>query len=237
MAPDFFTVHPVESAAPEEDVLLLDYSFLSTVPEATLRVPTYSRWVERQDQRPAYEYMAKLLRLLLWQRSGLRLVLKSPHHLEFLDTLFDVFPGVKIIWTHRDPCRALASFCSMICHGRGVFSDSVNPGEVGRDWSRKVERMVARAMASRERAAPGTFLDVSYYDLLEDPVAEIARIYDFMGIDLSCRVMAAVERALEENVRFRYGRHIYRLGDFGLNEREVERSFAGYRARFGIRRE
>ena len=39
MAPDFFAIHPVEAGAPEEDVLLLDYAFLSTVPEATLRVP------------------------------------------------------------------------------------------------------------------------------------------------------------------------------------------------------
>ncbi len=50
MAPDFFAIHPVEADAPEEDVLLLDYSFLSTVPEATLRVPTYAHWLEQQDR-------------------------------------------------------------------------------------------------------------------------------------------------------------------------------------------
>ncbi len=70
MAPDFFAIHPVEARAPEEDVLLLDYAFRSTVPEATLRVPTYARWLEDPDQRPAYRRMATLMRALSAQRGA-----------------------------------------------------------------------------------------------------------------------------------------------------------------------
>ncbi|MCA9646707.1 MAG: sulfotransferase, partial [Myxococcales bacterium] len=35
LSPAFFAIHPVEAEAPEEEVLLLDYSFRSTVAEAT----------------------------------------------------------------------------------------------------------------------------------------------------------------------------------------------------------
>ncbi len=64
MAPGFFSIHPVEYEKPEEDILLLDTTFLSTTPEATMHVPSYAAWLEQTDQSYAYQYTAKLLKLL-----------------------------------------------------------------------------------------------------------------------------------------------------------------------------
>src|SRR5690606_24126968 len=44
MAPEFFAIPPAEARSPEEEVVILDLAFLSTVPEATLHVPTYAAW-------------------------------------------------------------------------------------------------------------------------------------------------------------------------------------------------
>ena len=237
MAPAFFAIHPVEATAPEEEVLLLDYSFLSTTPESTLHVPTFARWLEDQDQTPAYAYMKKLMQLLLWQRPAERWVLKTPHHLEWLDTLFAVFPDAKVVQTHRDPAKTLASFSSMITHGRGVFSDEVDPREVAAHWLRKTSRMVTRAMESRDRVGEASFIDVSYYDLLADPMAEMERIYAFAGRELTAAARARMEASREVNVQNRFGVHSYRLEDFGLSAESVEPYYAAYRARFGVRRE
>jgi hypothetical protein len=234
MAPDFFAVHPVEAEAPEEDVLLLDYSFLSTVPEATLRVPGFSRWLEEQDVRPAYAYLKKLLQLLQWQRPGRRWVLKSPHHLEYLDTLFAVFPDARIVQTHRDPAVTQASFCSMIAHGRGVFSDHVDPHEIGREWLRKVARLVTRALETRKRRGEEGFVDVYYRDLVSDPMGQVQRVYEFAGMPLSAEVRERIEGARRVNVRHRYGIHTYRLEDFGLTREQVAGEYAVYRARFAV---
>jgi hypothetical protein len=232
LSPDFFAVHPVEADAPEEDVLLLDFAFLSTVPEATLRVPSYSRWLEVQDQTPAYRYMEGLLKLLLWQRPKRRWVLKTPHHMEFLDALFTVFPQVKIIHTHRDPRETLASFASMISHGRGVFSDRVDPVEVGRDWTRKIHRMMLRSIMFRDKNPDKPFIDVYYEDLLEDPLAEVERIYDFAGIELTDDARERMETNRKTNRQYRYGRHEYRLEDFGLTPEGVRREFEPYYERY-----
>jgi hypothetical protein len=234
MAPGFFAIHPVEPEAPEEDVLLLDYSFLSTVPEATLHVPSYGRWLETQDHTPAYEYMATLLRVLSAQRGPRRWILKTPHHLEYLDVLRQVFPGVRIIQTHRDPARTLASLCSMITHGRGVFSDHVDPHEVGREWSRKVGRMLERSLAVRAAAHDEGFVDVSYYDLVRDPVGEVRRLYERLGLACSPATRERLEATRRDNPQHKYGRHAYRLEDFGLSERGVEPLLAAYRARFAL---
>jgi Sulfotransferase family len=237
LAPDFFAIHPVEAEAPEEEVILLDYSFLSTVAEATLHVPSFSRWLEEQDQTPAYAYMKKLLQLLQWQDPKERWILKTPHHLEWLDTLLAVFPDARIIHTHRDPTKTLASFCSMIAHGQGVFSDRVDARVIGAHWMRKTQRQVARAMATRARVGDAGFLDVSYYDLMSDPMAQVARIYEFIGRPLTANVVAAMEASRKANPQHKHGKHGYRLADFGLDRDGVEPGFAEYRARFGIRSE
>jgi len=233
LAPDFFAVHPVRARGPEEDVLLLDQALLSTVPEATLRVPTYARWLESADQRPAYEHLALLLRLLSWQRGrGKRWLLKTPHHLEWLDALFEVFDGARVIWTHRDPVVTVASLCSMIAHGRGVFSDAIDPREIGRDWSRKVARLVERAMATRDGGREARFIDVRYEDLVRDPIAVVRRIHHALGESFPPDVERHVRRALDAHPRHQHGRHVYALEDFGLSPGPLRERFAAYRERF-----
>ena len=99
-----------------------------------MMLPEYSGWLEKQDQAPAYEYMRKLLLLLQWQKGGkseaaTHWILKTPHHLEWLDTLVTIFPQSKIIHTYRDPLTTLPSLLSMLYHGMKLFSDDVNPVE------------------------------------------------------------------------------------------------------------
>ena len=234
MAPDFFAIHPVEADAPEEDVLLLDYSFLSTVPEATLRVPSYARWLEQQDQTPAYRLLALMLRWLSSRRGPTRWVLKTPHHLEWLDVLLKVFPGATIIQTHRDPAQTLASFCSMIWHSRGVFSDAVDAHEIGRHWSRKVSRMLERALHVRDAAGDSGFIDVNYEALLASPLYTLEDLYCRLGMELTPDTRWAVTETLLGSPQHKYGRHRYALADFGLSEQQVTDMFAYYRKRFAV---
>jgi hypothetical protein len=237
IAPDFFAVHPVEAHAPEEEVLLLDFAFMSTVPESTMYVPSYATWVAQQDNTPAYEYMVKMLKLLQWEKPGKRWVLKTPHHQEFLDILLDVFPDAKIIHTHRDPNKTIPSFCSMTAHGRGVFSDDVDPLAVGRDWGSKLIYQTKNTMAVRQRRGDASFIDVSYYDMITDPMKQIRRIYDFVGSPLSLDAEAAMLTWQKSNKQGKHGKHLYRLEDFGLSKESLDLALESYRERFNVRHE
>jgi hypothetical protein len=233
LAPGFFAIHPVEAHAPEEDVLLLDLSFISPTADATLYVPRYSMWIRNTDQRPAYQMLRRAIQLLLWQRPG-RWLGKTPHHLENLDALLDVFPDAKIIQTHRDPLRVVASYASMLAHGRAIFSDRVDPEDVGAQLAERAVRAVTRAMQVRERAPSRSFLDVTYPDLLADPLKQIRRIHDFLGLPLAPATEASMQRWLAANPQDKRGVHRYRLEDFRLDRSRLERSFEPYRQRFGV---
>jgi hypothetical protein len=232
LSPDFFAVHPVEADAPEEDVLLLEHAFLSTVAEATLRVPSFSAWLESTDQRPAYVLMGRLLQLLTWQHGPSRWVLKTPHHLEWLDVLWDVFPGATVVMTHRDPLVTAGSFCSMVAHGRGVMSDVVDPAEIGRDWLEKLGRMTDRALDAREARGDRGVIDVRYEALMADPVGTVRRVREAAGLPCDAEADAATQAAMARMPKDRHGAHRYALDDFGLDEAKVRQRLRRWRDRF-----
>jgi hypothetical protein len=236
MAPEFFAIHPVEHRAPEEEILLLDVSFLSTVPEATMLVPEYSAWLERQDQEPAYRTMKKLLLLLQWQKGPghTHWVLKSPHHMEWLDVLARVYPGARVVHTHRDPLRNLASFLSMAYHAMRIFSAAATPEEVGAFWTRKVTRMVERAMAFRSTGGTGKITDVLYYNLVKEPMCELERIYQDASVLLTDGARRSMQEQQERSRQHQYGVHHYQLEDFGVDRSYAEAGFARYRAHFQL---
>lgn len=237
LAPAFFAVHPAEHDAPEEDVLLLDIAFMSQSAEATMHVPAYARWLEGQDHTRAYEEFRTLLQVLHWQRPRRRWVLKTPHHMEYLDVALEVFPTATIVRTHRDPLKSVPSFCSMVAHGRGLFSDRVDPLEIGAHWFAKTCRLVELTARVRETADPRRFVDVSYVDLVDNPMAVLGKVYDRAGIPFGPDARKAAERTASRNVQHRYGRHIYEPESFGLSREAIEHGMAAYRKRRRIPRE
>ncbi len=234
LAPDFMAVHPIDRQQPEEDVLLLDLNFMSQSAEAILHVPSYARWLENQDHTATYEYFRRVLKVLTWQRPSRAWALKTPHHLEYLDVFLKVFEGATVVQTHRDPRVAVTSFCSMVAHGRGMFSDHVDPEKIGSHWCDKTHKMVDWAMKTRAESPGGRFVDVSYYDLIRDPLAQLRRIYEVAGIDFDSGAERLAGQYVSANPQNRFGKHHYRLEDFGLSEQVMDEAFAAYREAYEI---
>ena len=225
LAPDFFAVHPVEADSVEEDSLLLDLSMYSPVAEATLRVPSYARWLERQDMTAAYALLRQVLSVLESER---RWVLKSPAHLPFLDVLKATAPDVRVVMTHRDPQKTLASYCSMIAHGRAVFSDAIDPHAIGQEFLVSQSAMVHRALELRAADPSLPVLDVTYDEIVGNPLATVERVYNFAGWAFDDRARAAVSEVKAHHTQHRFGRHRYDLADFGLTPEAVRRQYGQY---------
>ena len=228
MTPGFFAIHPVEHLAPEEDILLLDVSFLSTTPEATTHVPSYSSWLEETDQSYAYEYGSRLLRLLQWQQPGKRWILKSPHHLEFLPLIEKYYGNPHFIWTHRDPAECIPSFLSMVCHSRALFSDEVHASAVRDHWVAKTSYMLEKALNYRQnKAHQANFTDLMYDDLVADAMGQLSKIYERHD-DIPESLINRFELAEKSNPKGKYGIHNYRLDDFGLSREDLREKNESY---------
>ena len=223
MAPGFFAIHPVEHLAPEEDILLIDTTFLSTTPEATMHVPSYAAWLEETDQSVAYEYAGKLLKLLQWQTTGKQWILKSPHHLEFLPLIKKYFGNPHFLWTHREPTECIPSFLSMVCHSRAIFSNEVSIEEVANHWIRKTSYMLEKGLSFRETGEnDNLFTDILYENLVKEPENQLIRIYNRNG-GITDELMAQFKKAETENPQGKYGTHLYSYEDFGLKKEDIPR--------------
>jgi hypothetical protein len=230
MSPGFFAIHPVEHQAPEEDVLLLDVSFLSTTAEATMHVPSYAQWLEQTDQSPAYEYMVKLLKLLQWQRPAKRWILKTPHHLEFLPLVKKHLGDVELLWTHRNILESIPSFMSMVSYARILFSERVSQKDVAQHWLKKTAFMLSKAMDFHEQDKNNKeFIHISYSELVDYPMDVIKNIYDKKNIPFNQEKTERFERTILQNPQGKYGWHRYSLNDFGLDEQTINETMERYR--------
>ncbi len=235
-SPDLIAAHPMDAHAPDEEIMLVEHSFLSTNPYAFCNIPGFARWRETQDLLPGYRLLERLLRFLQWQKrrrgeSAERWILKTPFHLLHMDELLRTFPSARVVWTHRDPAQCVPSFASLIHTLRATASKRVDPILLGRQWSDLFARAIERSLDARE-ACEERFLDVDYRELVADPLAQVARIYAFAGLSLPEEVRARMRRWAKENARDKRPVHGYTLERFGYDEAGLQRDFARYRERF-----
>jgi len=148
LAPRFQRIHPVGARLAEECVLLHSHSFVSYQFDTMYRIPSYSDWLERQDFQDSYRVHRQLLQHLQWRCPGERWVLKAPNHLFQLPALLATYPDACLVWTHRTPLDTLGSLASLCSELRRVFSDAVNPQEVGPELAITWTEGLRRAMAA-----------------------------------------------------------------------------------------
>jgi hypothetical protein len=235
--PELLAIHPMDAMGPDEDIMLLEQSFYSFNMQAFANIPGFDSWIEAQDHTPGYQYFRLLLQFLQWQKKrsgqpGERWVLKAPHHLHYMDLVFKVFPDAKVVQSHRDPVETIPSLASLIAGVWVIYSDQADPVEVGRQWARKFARGMAHSMAVREQLGEARFLDLWFRDTVSQPLEEIRKIYDFLGMELTPEATAEMSRWQDFNRRELRPPHQYTLDQFGFSEEGLQQQFRVYRERF-----
>ena len=234
--PRTLSIHPTGPYEPEEELGLLVASMWGMKHEAQWTVPSYGRWGEGVDATPAYEHMANLLRLIGWsqQESSLRpWILKTPQHMLDLPALLNVFPDARLIFSHRDPRAFVGSAASLAWNQTIIYSDHADPARIGREWLNKSVRQVERMMDARRTVPIERFIDVHYADMERDWRGTMARIYDFLGLEMGS-ALPGMERYIRRSRALKRHPHRYSLDEFGLSEGEVLERMDGYIRRFDV---
>ena len=232
-SPEALDIHPWDYKGADEEILLLEHNFLSTVPESFMALPSYSEWIEDQDHTLAYEDLKKFIQYLQWQNPGRekkRWVLKSPHHLGFIDKMISVFPDAKIIQTHRDPIKTVPSFCSMCANLFEPLTTNFDKVFIGKHWSNKLTRALNHCMNISEQH-PDNFLDLEFLNMIKDPIDEMKKIYEFIGESFGEKTEVAMEAWREEN-KHEMGAHKYSLEEYDLTESQINNNFAKYQQKY-----
>jgi hypothetical protein len=251
LAPEFMRIHPIAADLPQECIAITAQVFMSIQFHTTHDVASYQDWFERAPQKLGLDFHHRFLQHLQAKsatamdggsagnaggnfRPGDRWVLKAPGHLFALSGLLERYPDARIIHTHRDPLRVMASMASHATVLRRAFSDSAEPKRIARDWADRWARALDTFLAARDRAPSAQFLDVNFESIESDPLGTVERVYDFLRWPLTADARAAMQQFLDANPKNKHGVHRYTLEQFGLSRAEESARFRQYCERFQI---
>ncbi|MDB5690838.1 MAG: sulfotransferase [Sphingomonas bacterium] len=222
--PALAAIHPSSARSPEEEFGLFSFAFSGAQFQAQWRTPGFARWWEGADVVPVYREFRRLLQTIGWsrgQRADAPWMLKAPQFLEELDALLTVFPDARLLCLGRDAVDVVGSSCSLVWQQQRIQSDAADRHWIGREWLHKTVRRVGAARAVRLAHPEVPQLDIAYAAMDRDWRHEIARIYDFLGLELTPATMRRMERFLSGSKAHRG--HRYQIEEFGLSAGEVRR--------------
>ena len=131
------------------------------------------------------------------------------------------------------PARFMGSWNSLVERVRALSSEPRSPHDLGAEQLAFMSGMLDRAVDFRlaHPELEERWIDVNYYDLVEDPMGVIRAIHEHFGWTLE---QAAVDsmtdwRFRQAVHRQRETRHRYSLEDYGLTVEAVNAAFARYR--------
>ncbi len=231
LVPDFLKKHYMAADSPQECLAINNLDFNSFQITAQLYASTYMDWFA--DESDSLETMKFHKRFLQYLQSGgvkaERWLLKSPVHLMRLDEIFEVYPDARIVMTHREPTKVVASTASLLSSVRSLYSDYEDPARTGHEQMETWHHYFSRFLESRKRLQKEEqIIDLHFEDFASDHIGTVQKIYDKFGWKLSEDTIARFQAFLAKNPRDKNGLHMYRLKDFGLTEESVNSKFSEY---------
>jgi len=230
--------HLTDVDGPQECLAILDQTFVNPGLLWPMSGESYLKYLlHGADLRAAYEYHARVLKLLQWSAPPRRWTLKWPCHLLALDTIADVYPDATFVVTHRDPVQALASNCSLAHMLRTGTDPDYDPKVIGRDMLSLVHEHVDRLVAfdiAQSQAGRSSLVHVDYYRLVESPETVMPDAFEAVGLEWTPVVEDRIRTWRAENPKGKRGTHEYMLDDYGLDRDMVADAFATYVDRFDI---
>jgi len=231
--PGFAAVHSLEAGLPEECLWLLapefDMGFWST----NVGIPSFLAWRATSDLLPAYAMHRQFVQVLQAGRPT-SWIFKSPIHMSRLPTLLAVYPDARILRTHRDPVKTMASSVSTLVHGRYTRSDHVDPLEVAAMSGMGLTMMLNAAASPAGALPPGQVAEVQYLDLLADPVATVTTALETLGVAPDPSLPERITEYLAARPQGHKGVHRYSLAEYGMDADTVHADLAPYIETFGV---
>jgi hypothetical protein len=235
--PEYSGMHPLDSSFHEEDIWLLDRGFLCYLYTLHFNIPSYFDWAAEQDHTKALEELQVWLKLLQYQapeRQGKKWILKNQDHIMSLNlpVLLKVFPGAKVIQTHRALEQALPSLASVqSVHIRTSGTTNFERREMGGRLIHQYVKVYKHMMAVHKER-PDWFIDIQYRDLVEKPIEQYRKIIEGMGLACGPEDIAAASNWMSQNGRGTHPPHNYKPEDFGFTVQGLRETFEFYHQAF-----
>jgi len=218
--------------SPAECVHVMNHDFKAMQWEASAPMPAYTEFVYSCDMTSAYTLHRRYLQVLQHRAPG-PWALKGPSHALWLPTLLSIYPDARLVWTHRDPCTAVASLCSLMANAHRRNCDEADMEYLSRNVPLGLVEHVQRPMAMLDEIGDRIH-HIHFSSLVGGEIETMRRLYAWLGDKLTPTVEARMRSWLDQGRQARLGPHRYALEDFGLQRSSIASLFSDYVDRFDI---
>ncbi|MET0239161.1 MAG: sulfotransferase [Sphingobium sp.] len=234
--PDMGKYYRSSAVYPNECIFFMSHDFKALALESRGKLPNYRDWLFSTDMTSAYAYHKRFLQLLQADAPG-QWNLKMPSHALYLDYLKAAYPDARLVWTHRDPFTAMGSFCSILSLSHKAYMGHVDTEWLGENCQYQAYLHANRIMDYREKHGEDSIADVHYAELLTNPIETMRSLYAILGDDFTPEAEQAMRDWLADNPQGKFGRHEYKLAQYGLTLEGLEKGFERYLSRYDVARE
>jgi hypothetical protein len=235
--PDIGKYYRFSAIYPNECMFFMQSDFKALIWEGRGKLPNYRDWLfKAADLTSTYQYHKRFLQVLQADAPGVW-NLKMPSHGLWLETLLEIYPDARLIWTHRDPLTATGSFCSLMKMGQGAFGLTPDIEWMGQNYPWQAVQHAERIMDARERLGHDRIIDVHYGELMREPLATMRKVYEAVGDEFTAAAEQGMRAWLADNPQNKFGRHEYKLGQYGLTPQKVRSMFERYLSEYEVESE
>ncbi len=236
LQPEYETMHANSGYLPNECIFITLHEFLSDHWGGNHVVPSYDKHLQRANPRPAFEFHRRFLKTLMQRGGSRRWLLKSPSHVFQLRPLLDVYPDARIVRTHRDPTKTLASSISLMGTLKWMRCNQVDmsqaPGRLAFGYAYIYQREIEQRESGELPAEQ--FIDVRFEDVVRDPVGTVERVYERLDWPIDEDVRTRIADYAARKPKGSRGVHSYSLEGVGLDVETERERYRFYMERYGI---
>lgn len=222
-------VHKIALRAPEEDEYLLIHIFSSLkiwlyvamVDEASDYTYFDTRMPEDEKERIMTFYRRCVQRHLFAHGDrDVHYLAKNPHFSPMIDTLYDTFPDVKIIYLARNPLDMIPSYISLKEEEWQLLGNPVEDYASRHYILDMAEHWYTYPLERLERAPERSYIVVNFDDLVNDAGKTVRAIYDRFGLELSADFDQVLQHTTDR-ARKHKSQHAYSLRQMGLTREQI----------------
>lgn len=235
-------VHKIALRAPEEDEYLLVHIF------STLKIWLYAAMLDEAERYTYFDsrmpedekhnmmrfYKQSLQRHLYAHRdSDKHYLAKNPQFTPMIDTLYEYFPDIKIIYLVRNPLDMIPSYISLKEKEWRLLG---NPMEkyASREYVLDMAEHWYRYPLDRLAEAPeNSYILVNFNDLVDEAARTVAEIYERFGLEINPTFAQILQKAAR-NARNHESEHNYALEEMGLKREQIVSRYRDIFDRFGF---
>lgn len=220
--------HSFETHEPEEESDILGHSMMSPVWFGWAPLGSYLEWLGEVGMKAQFVMLRTTLQYLQWQgyaSASKRWILKSPLYSGLESLLLDTFPDATLIMTHRSNAETIGSGLKLLECFYLPFTD-LKPDPLG--YVQGVKEATDLHMTWRASQPAARFLDIPFSTSIDVPELTARPIYEYSGMTLSEAAIRRMQAWSAANPQNKYGRHQYRLEDYGLTHSGIMETFSAY---------